>query len=256
MSPNEIELRRIVERIVRPVAAAEFRKQRMREELLAHVHAIFQQQVELSIDEPAAIAEAAKRLGDPGELSDSLQVTVPWYDRLWMFLQGETPPTVWKAGLRFAVVVNLAYFAALLPMFGVSLAYGAAPGNDLLLLGDSPLILPFLFLMPAWSLSIATVMWIMDCMQVQQARTWPPKNPGQLGVEIWTNPPLRIAALLGASAFVAAMLRVKPGSLDFVGITMLLCALLSLSVLVAWSLAQDVYAKRRQTQVWSSLVID
>lgn len=255
MSANEIELRRIVERIVRPVEAAEFRKLRMREELLAHVHSIFQQQREMNVDEQTAIAVAERRLGNPTELTDSLQATIPRYDRLWMFFQGKTQPTVWVAGLRFALIVNLAYFAILVPVAGVSLACGAAPGSDLLLLIGSPLTFSFLLCMPAWSLSVALFMRMMDQMRMEQAREWPPKSPRQLAAEIWTKAPLRVAVLLGALTFTVALLRVQPGLLDAVSITMLLCTMLAVGVLVAWSLAQVVYSKRRHTQVWASLDI-
>ena len=71
-----------VERIVRPVRASQSRKLRMRCELLAHLEAALdEERRRFPDDEPAAIDHAKHRLGDPAELTKTLQQTVPFVER-------------------------------------------------------------------------------------------------------------------------------------------------------------------------------
>lgn len=76
------ELKIVVERAVRPVWATMARKRTMREELLAHLVAIFEEDIERLGDERAALERAKQRFGDPKELTRELQQVVSRYDRL------------------------------------------------------------------------------------------------------------------------------------------------------------------------------
>ena len=70
---------KIVERIVRPVRASTPRKRKMREELLAHLSAIYDQEL-AKLGKPASALEAAsRRLGDPAELARELEDALPCY---------------------------------------------------------------------------------------------------------------------------------------------------------------------------------
>jgi ATP-dependent Clp protease ATP-binding subunit ClpC len=87
---NDLTLRNlkiVVERAVRPVRATTARKRRMREEFLAHLTAIFDEECERLGDKQAALDEARRRFGDPGELSDQIQQTVPRWDRFGAILE-------------------------------------------------------------------------------------------------------------------------------------------------------------------------
>ena len=75
------ELKRVVEEGVRPVRATMARKCRMREELLAHLAAIFEEEAGKLGDEQAALDQAKRRFGDPQELTEQLQQAVPRGDR-------------------------------------------------------------------------------------------------------------------------------------------------------------------------------
>jgi hypothetical protein len=76
------QLKVIAERAVRPVRASVSRKRRMREELLAHLVTVFEEEDRQLGDEQAAIARAAERFGDPAELAGQLQQAVPRLGRL------------------------------------------------------------------------------------------------------------------------------------------------------------------------------
>lgn len=77
----QTSLKVIVERAVRPVAATLPHKKRMREELLAHVVEVFEQERDRLGDEAAALAATEQRFGDPSEVASQLESTVPAYDR-------------------------------------------------------------------------------------------------------------------------------------------------------------------------------
>ncbi len=81
-----IELRRQIECVVRPIRASQWRKDRMREELLAHLSALYDEELAASTgDEAAALAAAKARFGAPATLSSELQSTVPVVER-WAFM--------------------------------------------------------------------------------------------------------------------------------------------------------------------------
>jgi hypothetical protein len=73
-----------VERIVRPVRAMQSRKLRMRRELLAHLQAAYDEERAAGADEAIARDRASQRLGNPRELTQSLQQSVPWLERTLM----------------------------------------------------------------------------------------------------------------------------------------------------------------------------
>ncbi len=75
-----------VERVVRPIRASDFRKDRMREELLTHLSRLHAEEHARGCDEPTAVATAIRRFGDAGELSRELQASVPLIER-WLWLR-------------------------------------------------------------------------------------------------------------------------------------------------------------------------
>jgi hypothetical protein len=76
------QLKTIVERAVRPVAASRKRKRQMREELLAHLTAVFQDEQARLGDDAAALAATRRRFGPADTLVSELQRTVPRWDRI------------------------------------------------------------------------------------------------------------------------------------------------------------------------------
>lgn len=72
----------IVERAVRPVRAGDAQKLRMREELLDHLTALYEEEFENLHDEAAAIARAEERFGTPGELTEELRQSISWLERI------------------------------------------------------------------------------------------------------------------------------------------------------------------------------
>jgi hypothetical protein len=71
-----------VERAVRPIPVGKKRKLQMREELLAHLTGIYQEELSRQPSEPAALSAAFDRFGSPAEISAELADGVTWHQRL------------------------------------------------------------------------------------------------------------------------------------------------------------------------------
>jgi hypothetical protein len=86
-------LRVQVERVVRPIQASYSRKDRMREELLAHLTRLFDDELARCGDSQMAAAEAIGRFGDAATLTRELQASVPRLERFLYFSLPAIGPT-------------------------------------------------------------------------------------------------------------------------------------------------------------------
>jgi hypothetical protein len=127
-SPDEIRLAQmiVVERVVRPVRANIARKRRMRDELLAHLSAIYDDELARSEDPVAAVNAAAKRFGNTIELTAELQATVPrreqWEHSLESWFGWHAPETATRWMSRVAIQLFLIMFGTCL--LTATLAFG------------------------------------------------------------------------------------------------------------------------------------
>jgi ATP-dependent Clp protease ATP-binding subunit ClpA len=72
----------IVERIVRPMHASTPRKRKIREELLAHLETIYEQEMARNSDPIAALRAAGQRLGNPSDLTREFEGDLPFNERI------------------------------------------------------------------------------------------------------------------------------------------------------------------------------
>jgi hypothetical protein len=117
----------LVERAVRPVQASISRKRSMREELLAHLTAIFEEEVEKSGDGRIALERSTQRFGDPREISHELQRSVPRWNRIQGFLQGgrfEPGESSLHFAAKYALGTVIIYAIAVLAMLPITLLTG------------------------------------------------------------------------------------------------------------------------------------
>ena len=98
------QLKIIVERAVRPVRASTTRKGKMREELLAHVVGVFEEEWAKLGDERAAVERTALRFGNPAEVTRQLQESVPARDAVRRYWEGRPGEPAWRTAIRFAWV--------------------------------------------------------------------------------------------------------------------------------------------------------
>jgi len=102
------QLKILVERAVRPVRASTSYKCKVREELLAHVSAVFEQEASSLGEEQAALERAEQRFGNSAELTGQLQESVPasyrWAWFLERFFVGTGVSTL-RLALRYALLI-------------------------------------------------------------------------------------------------------------------------------------------------------
>jgi hypothetical protein len=111
------ELKIVVERAVRPVRASMSCKRRMREELLAHVTGVFDEEFAQLNEVHTALKQTAHRFGNSAELTNQLQESVPVGDRISRFIEGPPGESTQRRVLR--VVLGLGVLC--LVIFGASL---------------------------------------------------------------------------------------------------------------------------------------
>ncbi len=124
-----IEQMRIVEKIVRPVRASTPRKRKMREELLAHLSAIYDQELVRLHTPAAALKAAAERFGNPVELTEQLQAALPFHERMDHFVERwltwRAPESVARYALRQSLItLGILSTVFSLLFIGILLRYG------------------------------------------------------------------------------------------------------------------------------------
>jgi hypothetical protein len=144
------QLRILVERAVRPVQASAARKRKMREELLAHVVGVFEEESKLG-DEEAALARTQERFGQAAELTGQLQASVPPSDRVERFAEnffGGSGESALRLAARFAAALGA---LALIPL-GITILIQVlrGQGNEWLTIARVPSLLA-----PLWSAFVA-----------------------------------------------------------------------------------------------------
>ncbi len=168
------ELRRHVERIIRPIRASGIRKMRMRDELLGHLTRIYEEELAgRQNDENGALAAAAGRFGDPTTLRAELQATVPWIERVmcaplprpnsrFARRPGESVIAYVRRTAVWATTINAltwAVFVAALVAIGPRRAHEARPGGPLLMVLAYVLLFPLLLYGPMLLIDRAARAW-------------------------------------------------------------------------------------------------
>src|SRR5262249_42502586 len=237
------ELKMLVERAVRPVRCSRFRKRQMREELLAHLITIFEEEAAKLNDERAALEQTARRFGQPAELSRQLQLSVPARDSLEAFLDriwlrpGESLP---RRAIRCALI-----FDAIVLLFILSCMLLLVPPSEwrmrLELYGTYQLSILLAFFLCAFGFTILSD-WIRQSLYSASGRSWP-----------------RAILVLAASAlllpgFLAWGMQVSASKLTLSNWLMMSC----LEVLIPAAVVILAYGTKRQLhylQEWASLQI-
>jgi len=118
-------LKIIVERVVRPVVALNNQKRQLREELLAHVTAVFEDEHERTGNVQSALEATRNRLGDPTLLSAELQREIPGRHRAAVALEILERDSN-KSLLRMAAIhfgLAIAFLLVTFLLFGLPVAF-------------------------------------------------------------------------------------------------------------------------------------
>ena len=160
----ETALRKQVERAVRPVLATEKRKLRMREELLAHLTAIFVEEHQQLGDETVALAKSRGRFGNPAELTAELNRSVgPWqrfaaagehWER-WLdkTLTKRKDESLSRYAMRSLMSSTVLAIGMMVAVCGIVWTIGGLPDSGTLFM--LPRLFP-LMIVSEWSLIVAT----------------------------------------------------------------------------------------------------
>lgn len=111
---ERLEQLKFVERIVRPVRVGYLRKRKMREELLSHLTAIFDDELTRSTDSGGAWQSALLRFGEPAELARELEESLPLREHVnfwiesWIGWRPPEPATRWMARAALQTAALLA----------------------------------------------------------------------------------------------------------------------------------------------------
>jgi hypothetical protein len=104
---SETQLKVIVERAVRPVVASAGRKNRMREELLAHLTAIAEDELASHGDERRALQRATERFGSASTLSRDLQMSLPCRERWAAHIENTFARRSGQSAIRYALRLSV-----------------------------------------------------------------------------------------------------------------------------------------------------
>lgn len=146
----ELELRKLVERVVRPVVALRVTKRKMREELLAHLTAVFGEELAATSDETSAVARTRTRFGELLATTAALQASVSARERFFAPCERYTQPT-WEPSDTLAsllgrqaaqIGVNLAVLFPLMLTLGILTGRGDAIAFTVRLSVGMSIVLP------------------------------------------------------------------------------------------------------------------
>jgi ATP-dependent Clp protease ATP-binding subunit ClpC len=109
LKPRLMQIK-LVERAVRPVRARTAQKRKMREELLAHLTTIYDDERERLSDPAEAFDAAARRFGDPAELARDLERALPAAERLRYHVERRFAWRAPESAVRFTLRLALQVF--------------------------------------------------------------------------------------------------------------------------------------------------
>jgi hypothetical protein len=261
-----IQLKIIVERAVRPVRASASRKRKMREELLAHVSGVFEEELAQVGDDRAALERTALRFGNPAEVTGQLQESVPLGDSIMRSWEGRPDESMLRGALRFAWIECAIAWAALAAAFLAAGWANAWSSEELIAVISGSGFLPFWLLGPVWLVGIALLThWMEPSLQgPEPLKGWPRIGLAKLLTSAWAVPPVRHALIVGgvcvlALASVGRRWPMHPEEWTrwtVLSTVLLAGAMAAAAVVCAWVLVQTVAEGRRRHEEWARLPIE
>jgi hypothetical protein len=240
------QLKIIVERAVRPVQASIARKRKMREELLAHVTGVFEEESARLGDERLAIEQTSQRFGNTAEVTGQLQQSVPagdWFRRWW---EGRPEETSLRAGVRIAGVTTLLALVVFLIALWVGGWASAWPAEALLVAGLAVLSLP------AYLLGLAALAHLMESSLRGPAPYLLPADR-VLRVKVTL---IELCSCLFMMLWVAGLSWPNwIADWDYASAVLLTGWLAPMAILMPYSLAQSAALRRRYHDKWANLPI-
>jgi hypothetical protein len=263
---SQTQLKIIVERAVRPVRASTNCKRKMREELLAHVSGVFEEESAKLGDESLALERTQQRFGNPGELTAQLQESVPMGDGFERFWEGRPGQSTLRRTLRFACM-----FEAFVLFVGViTVVVGGLrhewPREIYLAIVSSSFFIPQWSIGPVWLFAIAFIAHWMEKSMVNPIENWPRIGLIKSFTSAWAVRAVRVSLIVGGVSFALSLgiaianWFMEPADWDswpqFLGWVPFAGFAVATSVLCAWLFVQTSAERRRYHQEWANLAIE
>lgn len=233
------QLKTIVERAVRPVRASTLHKRKMREELLAHVSGVFEEEFTQLGDERAALERTTLRFGTPAEVTGQLQESVPASDRFIRFWEGRPGESTMRVTFLLAWVSGtFAVFSFVVALFAV--------GSIRALPVEAPIMsLCGILAMPVYLSGLAFLTdWMEKALYGPTGRSW--RKVGLVAAGSWLFMLLLIAALTWPT---------WPAEWDYLSAVLIVVWLTPMALLFPYALARSATVRRRYHEEWAYLDI-
>src|SRR5579872_93282 len=253
------QLKMIVERAVRPVRASTSRKWRMREELLAHVVGVFEEEAAKPGDHQDALERTARRFGNPAEVTGQLQESIPGSDVIARFCEGRPEePALWGA-LQSVCFTGAAGLVILAPVV-VMVAWDQPWSWEGLML-----ICLHLFLLLVWM--VALMRWWME-KSLRGDRRLPASPRIDLVKSIasaWAIPAMRLCMIVGwlcpflllMSIYIGANCSAQPmGWTSVLGMVPAMVFRASMCVFAGLVFVMPAVGRLRHHEEWARLPIE
>lgn len=240
-----IQLKIIVERAVRPVRASTARKRKMREELLAHVSGVFEEELARLGEESAALKQTELRFGNPAEVTSQLQESVPARDVIRRFWEGRPDESALRSALRIAWA-TVALVLVVFVVAEVKGRWGSAWSREARLL-----YLDVAITLPAFLVGFSILTVAME-KALDSAKKYSAQGPSRKKV-----------ALIAAASWLLMMLwlvgltwRTWPTEWDYLSGVLFALWTAPAGLLFPYALAQSATLRRRYHEEWSRLPIE
>lgn len=236
------QLKIIVERAVRPVHATLSRKRRMREELLGHVSAVYEEEAARLGDERSAVVATEQRFGNAAELTVQLQASVPWHDRAaWYwesFLKKPGTSPLYRAS-RLALMTG----AGCTVLIGLAFLLGEQPSLFVL----SFLFAIFMVLSASWFLFLPLIDWLQRRLFDPPGWAWRKAAALSAATGVFLLP------CWGFGLFISSVFNLRVNVVDSLPMLGLAAVVMPLAFV---HLARATHAEARYYQEWAGLVIE
>lgn len=260
-----IQLKVIVERAVRPVCASTSLKRKMREELLAHVSGVFEEEAAKLGDDRAALERTALRFGNAAEVTSQLQDSVPASDRFSKLWDGRPDESTLSGTLRFAGIETGVIFFAVL--FTAAWDSGWSLRELMSLISSGPFTTIWISA-PVWLMGVALFShWMEKSLEGPGTLTgWPRIGLINFLASAWSVWIVRLALIVGGisvlTLFCFGIANWPIRAFDWDRSTLTLSAIpfagliAAFTVFCSWFLVQTMAQRRRYYQEWASLPIE
>jgi len=261
------QLKIIVERCVRPVRASTYCKRKLREELLAHVSGVFDEESARNTDERLAVGQVALRFGNPTEVTAQLQGSIPASDGFRRYWEGRPGESMLRGAVRFALFEGAICLAVLIIVMFVAEWMSAWSREELILVFSSLAFLPMWLCFPVVLCGVVFAAHGMEkSLQGSEPLTgWPRIGLRKFVTSAWAVPALR-AAMIGGSLCLLLLICIRESNrptepLDWssrthaLAIVPLAGGLAAVCIFFAWILVQTAAERRRYHEEWACLDI-